>query len=289
MKRVWLALALCLALAGGAHAQGGMGPGPGTVHSTGGCAEATTFLARTSGLSGTETSAYTTMICGMVTDGVWTKLDAFYIFATNTTTTANHNLISTSFGLTQVVGALTFTADRGYTGIAGRALDTNLVLTAATKYTLNSAASGGYVLTNRTANGAAVLFGVTDATRYDFMRTHNASGNAEFDVNSATFSAAASTTSQGSWFANRSAASGAGALTLYRNGSSFSATSVASTGVPTTQTIWISALNNNGVLNSSGTDEIAAFWVGGGFNATDVANFSSRVNTYMAALGVNVY
>ena len=253
------------------------------------CPQASAFLSRTDGLTARERKAYVRLINGMVKDGSWDKLDALYIFATNTTTTANLNLISTSFGLTQVVGPLTFTADRGYTGVAGNALNTNLVLTAATKYTLNNAATGGYVLNNRTTNSAAVLFGVTDATRYDFMRTHNASGNAEFDVNSATFSPAASTSSQGNWFANRSAASGAGALTLYLNGSSFSATSVASTGVPTTQSMYISALNNNGVLNSSGTDEIAAFWVGGGFSANDIASFSYRVNAFMTSLGINVY
>src|SRR5229473_5562637 len=60
----------------------------------GGCSQATTFLARTSGLSGTETTAYTNLICGLVTDGVYPSLDALYIFATNTTTTANLNLIS---------------------------------------------------------------------------------------------------------------------------------------------------------------------------------------------------
>ena len=52
-------------------------------------AQTTAFLARTSGLSGPETSAYTRMINGMVADGTWALLDALYVFATNNTTTAN--------------------------------------------------------------------------------------------------------------------------------------------------------------------------------------------------------
>src|ERR1700676_927047 len=88
-----------------------------------GCAAATAFLARTSGLSGTETTAYTTMICGMITDGVgcsaWRgsggNLDALYIFATKDTTTAELNLCSTSFSITPRASN-TFTADTGWAG-----------------------------------------------------------------------------------------------------------------------------------------------------------------------------
>src|ERR1039457_3408340 len=82
---------------------------------SGNAAQTTAFLARTSGLSGTETTAYTNLINGLVSDGTWSLLDALYIFATNSTTTANLNLISTSFGLTQH-GTVTFSADHGYTG-----------------------------------------------------------------------------------------------------------------------------------------------------------------------------
>jgi hypothetical protein len=252
------------------------------------CPQASAFLLRATGLTSRERTAYVRLINGLVKDGVWSKLGALYIFTTNTTTTAKLNLISTSFGLSEIGGALTFTADRGYTGVSGRALDTGLVLTAATQYGLNSGCMGGYVLTNRTSNSATALGGV-NSTVLTYLRTHNASGSAEFDVNSATFSSSASTTSQGSWFVNRSAASGAGALTLYLNGSSFLATSVATGSVPPTHSVYINGYNNAGVLNSSGTDEIAAFWIGGGFNATDVANFSSRLNAYMTALGINVY
>jgi hypothetical protein len=51
--------------------------------------QTTAFLARTSGLSGTETLAYKALINGLVADGVWSLLDALWIFATNTTLTAS--------------------------------------------------------------------------------------------------------------------------------------------------------------------------------------------------------
>jgi hypothetical protein len=47
-------------------------PGPGMPAANAGpppgCSQATAFLARTSGLDGTHTMAYTNLICGLVTD-----------------------------------------------------------------------------------------------------------------------------------------------------------------------------------------------------------------------------
>jgi hypothetical protein len=100
----------------------------------GGCSQATAFLARTSGLDGTHTTAYTNLICGLVTDGLITgtmagsgsgatacgsKFDAIYILATQDATTAKLNLCSTTFSPATLTGSPTFTADRGYQSAAG--------------------------------------------------------------------------------------------------------------------------------------------------------------------------
>src|SRR5208283_4790005 len=91
-----------------------------------GCGQANAFIARTSGLSATENAAYTAMICGMVTDGTWSLLDALYIFATNNTTTAALSLVSSTYNGT-VTGTLTFSADNGWTGNGSTGyLSTNL-------------------------------------------------------------------------------------------------------------------------------------------------------------------
>src|SRR5260370_657257 len=54
------------------------------------CAQATSFLARTSGLSGTQQTNYTTLICGLETDGIGcsSKLDALYIMGAPDATTS---------------------------------------------------------------------------------------------------------------------------------------------------------------------------------------------------------
>src|SRR5262245_58714994 len=103
--------------------------------------EAAQFLARTSGLDTAHTNAYTALIDGLVADGIWSKLDLLHIYATQDSTNALLNLISSSFtGITH--GSPTFTADRGFTGVSGSStvyIDTQFNPNSGTrKYTLDS-------------------------------------------------------------------------------------------------------------------------------------------------------
>ena len=109
-----------ISLASAQLAGGLMFPGPGMPAATsGGCAQATTFIARTSGgMSTTEKTAMTTMICGLVTDGIITgnmngagptgtsacgtgagTLDALWIFATDVRADGHLNLCSRRSGI----------------------------------------------------------------------------------------------------------------------------------------------------------------------------------------------
>src|SRR5882757_8185192 len=100
--RIALAIWATLALTIGANSQGpSFGFPPGTfqnraaLDTVSGCspgAEATSFLARTSGLDAAHTGAYCVLIDGLVTDSVYSILDGLYVFATADTTTALLNL-----------------------------------------------------------------------------------------------------------------------------------------------------------------------------------------------------
>lgn len=68
----------------------------------------------TAGLDTVHQNAYSNLICGLVTDGVWSELDLFYVIFTQDFTTAKMNLVSTSFTLAET-NTGTFVADRGYT------------------------------------------------------------------------------------------------------------------------------------------------------------------------------
>src|SRR4051812_41014056 len=95
----------------------------------GSCPTASAFLARTSALDATHTAAYSALICGLVSDGIWTKFDVLHIYATQDDTTALLNLVSTSYTGT-ANGGITFTTDRGYTGTdlsATKFISTNFV------------------------------------------------------------------------------------------------------------------------------------------------------------------
>jgi hypothetical protein len=75
-----------------------------------GCTQATSYLARATG-EVTHAADLTTLICGLVTDGVWSKLDALYVFAQQTRPDAQLNLISATYNLPTT--AATWTAYQG--------------------------------------------------------------------------------------------------------------------------------------------------------------------------------
>jgi hypothetical protein len=245
------------------------------------CSQATSFLARTSGLSGTETTAYTNLICGMVTDGTFSLLDTLYALATNTTTTASLNLISSSFSLT-TSGTCTFTADQGYTGDAS-----SCVL--ATGYTpsssgglmtQNSASVGVCVLNSRTTGEAWVDIGVEgtfSVTGYAYIEPLDTVPAFETDVNGETFGTIANANPQGSWISSRTSSS---SIIAYKNGSSFG--TISDTSFPLSS----NAITLMSLSGSTFTGEQVGYGFSGeGLTGTQAGNIFSRLHTFMAALG----
>lgn len=302
MRRFWVywtvALAVCTALIGGAppssYAQfNSCGAGFCQTQASsggGGCSQATTFLARTSGLSGTETTAYTNLICGMVTDGTWcgTTFDALYIFATNTTTTANLNLCSTSFGLSQT-GTVTFSADHGYTGDGSTGfLDGGFIPSSAGgNFTQNSAMIGVYVLTNRTTAQNYVEIGSESGSAvYSFIQPFTTAPAFHYEVNGNSFPSATNSSAIGHWLVSRTSST---ALTVYLNGSSFTSASDTS-GLLSGNSIGILALKNAGAAAIDfSADQLSAAYFGAGVNSAVAAKIDTRINGYMTVLGINVH
>lgn len=255
----------------------------------GDAAETTAFLARTTGLSGAETAAYKELINGLVADGVWTKLDALYIFATNTETTAQLNLVSTSFGLTKF-GTVAFAVDVGYTGDGSTgALQTGLVPSAGgVNYTQNSASLGAYILSSRAGGFTYAAIGVQNIAEAVIYPKHP--GGAFFDVNNGLtgFATAAPSTVQGQWITTRTASN---ALAVYLNGNTtaYGTGSVASTGVPAAAIAIFATALGPGSFDHRSADQLSAAFIGGGLSSAQMALIASRINGYMTALGVNVY
>jgi hypothetical protein len=115
-------------------------------------AEALAYLARTvGGNEGGNAANIATLIDGLVSDGVWAKIDALYILAQQNQADAQLNLISASYPLTgSGLGAdplaLTFTPYVGFSGFV-TGLDTGFDPTIAPgpHFTQNSATFGAWV------------------------------------------------------------------------------------------------------------------------------------------------
>lgn len=250
----------------------------------GGCSQATTFLARTSGLDATHTTAYTNLICGLVTDNIWNNLLGFYICATNTLATCQLNLVSTSFSLIDNVGGNdpTFVADRGFTSSTFNSeQNTQFVasVSGGATFTLNSAHA--MVWPNQTTASSNGDFGSLAGGGNVYLFTTTAGSSWQASINNAGNPLTETTaTGQGFYLGTRQGASAATQVTYYYNNTVSGNAASASTTLSSAN-LFAGGVNGNGV----GGKQISAASFGGGLSATDAANFYSRVRTYMTAVG----
>lgn len=253
------------------------------------CVEASSFLARTSGLTSVYTAAYTNLICGLVTDSLYTKFDVLYVFATQNTTTANLNLVSTSFNAT-VNGSPTFVAGSGYTGTSGSStiyINTGFNPTTAPspKHTQNSAHLSLWNLLN--AGTANPPIGSITPTINDYaMPWYNGNGTSYARITGLTAGGAAGAGHVGGplghFFGNRT-----GSLVTqgYTNGSNVSQNNADTSQVPPNLNLYVLGTNNNGTPLGN-ENQLSEASIGSGFNSTEVTNFYNRLRTYMTAVGV---
>lgn len=252
------------------------------------CSQATSFIARSDGLNN---SAYTTAICGLVASGTFQKLDALWIFGTNSQTNANLNLVSTSFPIT-VNGTMIFGPGVGYVGDGSSGyLSTGYTpSTNGVNFTQNSGSMGLLVQNPRRVyqyNGTPIFAGIGEAN--DLIYPLYTDGAAHVSLNS-TNSALTSTNSlangtNGLWIANRTSST---ALTLYNNGTAIVSSSQTSTGLSSSPVL-IGA--TTGPAHYS-LDTFGAAFIGSGLTSGDItalqtylAPFFSTNNAYAAYYG----
>lgn len=256
-------------------------------------AAASAFLARAGVLDRKHSNAYTQLINGMVADGTWSIFDLLYIFATQNSTVALLNLVSSNFAAT-ITGTITFAVDRGLTGTAstGSYINSNFTpSTAGGNYSLNSASAGAYNRTNRTTAQAYANAGTcnTLTTSFDYLLA-NYTGNLYYlDINGFNGINTAAITSQGLLINVRSSNV---AIAQYLNGNT---TPIQSSGANASvalsdQTYLVLARRDN-IANDVGNsaDQLGAFFLSGVLSAAQTALVSNRINSFMSAVGANVY
>jgi Bacterial Ig-like domain len=256
----------------------------------GASAEYDAFIARTSGLDATHLAAYQGLIDGLVADGVWSKFDVLYVFATQDSTTALLNLISSSFNAT-ANGAPTFTTDRGYTGVDSSStvfLDTgfNPVTASSPKFTQNNGHVSTWNNTNvlaGSAGGRTVGLGDVGLTTRTLINPRYSDNNAYFRLNSSTATAGvANTDSRGHYVATRDSSTTLKGYISKVDQSAPSDTSAA----PFNGTFHVLG-SRLGTAGSFGAGiQVASASIGSHLSATDVTNFHDRLRTYLTAVGV---
>lgn len=237
----------------------------------------------TAGLNSTHQTAYVTLICGLVTDAVWTKYDAVYVLATSDTVSAKLNLVSTSFSLVPN-NSPTFTADQGYTGNGSNAyLETNFnPATAGGNFTQDSAHLASWDIIKNTAAGKLGLSGnLEDGTFVGASITQSDGGaNSQITTINSGGDTPATNVPPGFLIGNRS---GASSRQLYWNGSSSATGSTTSTALVSVS-IWLLARHYLTSANQASNEQMAVFTIGGSLSSTDAANAYARFHTYLQTI-----
>jgi hypothetical protein len=253
----------------------------------GGCAQATTYLARTtSGTEGGNAANITTLICGLVTDGVITgnmsttgcgaTFDGLYIEAQQNSTDALLNLCSTNYTAT-IQASPVFTSYQGYSFNSPNAyLDTGFNATLATSpnYTQNSGSIGVWSLAVVTE--AIPQFSDTVSSFiYDSY-----TGNLFYArINNAATGSVATPGTKGLFVADRSSSAN---VIPYWDGVAQTAQSGVSA-APANHNLWIGGVAGG---FSGSAQIISETHMGASLGATFNLALYNRLRTYMTAVGV---
>ncbi len=259
--------------------------GTGAAGGGGGGAEATAFLARTTGLDATHTNAYIDLIDGLVADSIWSKLDILYIFATQDGTTALLNLVGTSYPAISN-GSPTFTADLGFTGVnLSGSVWINTAFNPSTasspQYTQNSAHISAW--TSSSSNSDEKIMGVVESGAESIIIPRNSSNNAVLRVNvGAGLPGQTVASAFGYSLVTRTSST---SVLGYKDGVNLFTNNAAASGAIALDIKILGVNHYNGNFYGS-PYRCAGVSIGSSLSAGDVTAITSRLRTYMTAVGV---
>ena len=239
--------------------------------------QALAYLARTvGGNEGGNAANITTLIDGLVSDGVWSKLDALYVLAQQNGTDALLNLIGTSY--TATVNAATFTAYRGYSAFGTNGVSTgfNPSTAPSPQFTQNSASVGFW------ANSISVSGGI-DFGEFNTGGTNNTILAADYTggyfIPRINWSSALSITTPGTsglYVADRPSSS---QRVAYYNGGSLGTASDTASAVDNV----IFTIGYSNVFGPT-LNPISAAFIGASLGAAGQLALYNRLSTYMTAV-----
>ena len=255
-----------------------------------GGAEAQAFLARTSGLDATHMNAYAALIDSLVADGVWAKLDALYIFATQNATTSKLNLVSANYTANDY-SAPTFTVDRGWNSVNGdgfKGIDSNFnpSIAVSPKYTNNSAHLSVWNVTGEaSSNGSCGSQDMSDNSAYIIAKFGGGATYFRINTVNAGGGSYSAPNTTGHFLGSRT---GSATTNGYRNGALVGSTDTTpATGVSGSRVFACGCGRNTHPAGFIGvSNQQAMLSIGAGLTGTEATNFYNRLRTYMTTVGV---
>lgn len=222
--------------------------------------------------TGIREALYGQLIDGLVTDGIWAKLDGLCVFASADNQTGFTNLISSSFQSRWPQNTGTFTVDAGATPLGSATnLGANFIPSSqGVNYQLNSACVFSWNLGTSATNNPVI--GLTNTVIYPHFGDIN-TGNTNFAVNGSLQDIGSSAASlSGFWLANRTSSN---SMTLDRNGVQIATSSNSSLSMDSSE--WSISSNN--------TNQIAAWGFGGSLTSGQRLILYTRLYNYLHAIG----
>ena len=170
--------------------------------------QALAYLARTvGGNEGGNGANIAALIDGLVSDGVWNKLDCLYVLAQQNQTDALLNLVGTNYSLINN-GLVPFVAYQGFTGNGVGYLDTgfNPGIATSPNFVQNNASMGVWILNSRTSGAAYYDIGNNTGVAGAGIAPFYNSGGSQTPFNDLTYPAYSGVTNvHGAWSYGRSA------------------------------------------------------------------------------------
>jgi len=224
------------------------------------------------------------LVEGLVADGIWAKLDRLWVFAAHAENSSLLDWIhpTVAGNACTNVDSTAFVVDEGYTGDGTNDyLNTNTsVSTDVTYFTQNSASAAIYCRTNVAEDNDD--FGAYGAGGDVSFTLRNSGNECDWRLNlNGDETEASITDSTGMWIMSRLDSDTA---YLYRNGSEIDVDNSSTTGLPTADLYILNAPGGEG----PSTKQISMAALGGYLTATEAANFTTRFETFMDALGKGV-
>jgi hypothetical protein len=237
-------------------------------------------------VSANQLAYVSTLITAYKAAGVWTLLDREWLYASENAFCAkvdikglaSHTLVGSTLPA--------FTANRGYdSGAAGIGyIDTGYIT--GSNFLLNAHSFGGYVFTPRTSGVAGSVMGEHD-TAYVLLQPNNNGTQAITAAADSTFQGFANTQAAGNYIVTRTSSTN---VDFYKNPNAALSASATSVAVPALN--WFAlAFNSNGSADQfyPASEIVSSIFMGGVLNGTQAAAKNAALNTYMTAVGANVY